>query len=172
MTWWERIYLPEIFRGLAVTTRHFIRNLIGFIPALLFKDKKRTIFTVYYPEEKATFPDAYRGRPVLVEDDDGVERCVACGLCEVICPALCIEIQPGESDLDKERYPETFSIDMARCIFCGLCEEVCPKEAIVMSDECEIADRDRKKMLYKKDRLLVPAKKLQKRLNYIKEIYG
>ena len=61
---------------------------------------------------------------------------------------------------------------MARCIFCGFCEEVCPKEAIVMSDECEIADLDRNKMFYKKDQLLISKNKLQKRLNYIKEIYG
>lgn len=172
MTWWERIYLPEIFRGMSVTARHFFTNFAGFIPPLFSKDKKRTIFTVYYPDEKKEFPPAYRGRPVLVVDDNGVERCVACGLCEIICPALCIEIQPAETELEKERYPESFSIDMARCIFCGLCEEACPEEAIVMSDECEIADLDRNNMLYGKDRLLVSAKKLQKRLNYIKESYG
>lgn len=172
MTWWERVYLPEIFRGMSVTARHFFTNFFGFIPALLSKDKKRKIFTVYYPDEKKEFPPAYRGRPVLVVDDNGVERCVACGLCEIICPALCIEIQPAETELEKERYPESFSIDMARCIFCGLCEEACPEEAIVMSDECEIADLDRNNMFYEKDRLLVPAKKLQKRLNYIKESYG
>lgn len=172
MTWWERIYLPEIFRGLSVTSRHFFVNLFGFIPALLFKDKKRKIFTVYYPEERVEYPPAFRGRPVLVIDDNGVERCVACGLCEFICPAKCIEIQPAETEEEKERYPDTFSIDMARCILCGLCEEACPKEAIIMSDECEMADRDRSRMLYQKDQLLIPAKKLQKRLNYIKEIYA
>tara|TARA_B100000315_G_scaffold142152_1_gene131184 strand:+ start:11816 stop:12370 length:555 start_codon:yes stop_codon:yes gene_type:complete len=172
MTWWERIYLPEIFRGLYVTTTHFFRNMIGFIPALLSKDKKRKIFTVYYPDEKVEYPAAYRGRPVLVLNENGIERCVACGLCEVICPAKCIEIQPAETELEKERYPESFSINMARCIFCGFCEEVCPKEAIVMSDECEIADLDRNNMFYEKDQLLISENKLQKRLNYIKEIYG
>ena len=172
MTWWERIYLPEIFRGMSVTSRHFFRNLFGFIPALLDKNKKRKIFTVYYPEERLEYPPAYRGRPVLVLDDDGVERCVACGLCEIVCPAECIEIQPDETELDKERYPEDFSIDMARCIFCGLCEEACPKEAIVMSDECEIADLDRANLLCEKDRLLVPVKKLQKRIDFIQKGYG
>jgi len=173
MTWWERIYLPEIFRGLSVTARHFFTNMNGFVSAFIHKDvSKRTIFTRYYPEERTEYPPAFRGCPVLVEDDNGVERCVACGLCEIVCPAECIEIQPGETEEKKERYPETFSIDMARCILCGFCEEACPVEAIVMSDECEIADLDRSNMLYQKDRLLVPAEKLQKRLNYIKGIYA
>ncbi len=172
MTWWERIYIPEILHGMSVTARHFFENLIGFIPPLFSKNKKRKIFTVYYPEERVEYPPAVRGRPVLVVDDNGVERCVACGLCEIACPAYCIEIQPGEIDLDKERYPKSFSIDMARCILCGFCEEACPKEAIVMSEEFEIANLDRKKMFFPKDQLLVPAKKLQKRLDFIKKAYG
>lgn len=173
MTWWERIYLPGIFRGLSVTARHFFINLNGFVTSFIHQDiSKRTIFTRYYPEEKTEYPPAFRGRPVLVVDDNGVERCVACGLCEIVCPAKCIEIQPGETEEKKERYPETFSIDMARCILCGLCEEACPMEAIIMSDECEMADLDRNNMLYQKDRLLIPAKKLKKRLDYIKEIYA
>lgn len=173
MTFWERLYLPAIFRGMFVTTRHFVRNLTGFIPGFRQKGKKRNIFTVYYPEEKVEYPPAYRGMPVLVKDSkSGEERCVACGLCEIVCPATCIDIQPGETDSDKERYPETFSIDMARCVFCGLCEEVCPKEAIVMSDKFEISELDRSKMLLQKDQLLVTEIEVEERIKYIREIYG
>ena len=173
MTWMERLYLPEIFRGLSVTIRHFAHNLVGFIPGFAEKGKKRNIFTVYYPEEKVEHPPAYRGRPVLIEDSQsGEERCVACGLCEIVCPAKCIDIQPGETDSEKERYPETFSIDMARCVFCGLCEEVCPKEAIVMSDKFEIAELDRSKMLMQKDQLLFTEIEMEQRIKYIREIYG
>ena len=173
MTWWERLYLPAIFRGLLVTTRHFFHNLVGFIPGLARKGKKRNIFTVYYPEEKVQTPSAYRGMPVLVKDSQtGEERCVACGLCEIVCPATCIDIQPGETESEKERFPETFSIDMSRCVFCGLCEEVCPVEAIVMSDKYEIAELDRGKMLLQKEQLMVTEKDVAERIKYIRNIYG
>ncbi len=171
MTFWERIYIPEILRGISITSRHFFINLVGFIPAILF-GKKRKIFTVYYPEEKLKYPDAYRGRPILVIGDDGVEKCVACGLCERMCPAFCISIQPAETELDKERYPETFTIDQSRCIVCGFCEEVCPKEAILMSQDIEIADYDRSKMLYQKEDLLIPEKDLRTRQAYVREAFA
>ncbi|MBI4379481.1 MAG: NADH-quinone oxidoreductase subunit I [Nitrospinae bacterium] len=170
LTLWERLYIPEIVRGMVVTTRHFIFNMIGFVfPP---NGKKRSIFTVYYPEEKLTLPDAYRGRPVLVMREDGTERCVACGLCEKICPALCISILGGERE-NKERYPTYYTLDMSLCVFCGFCEEVCPKEAILMSDEYEgLAEYDRKNMLYPKEKLLVSEKKLQKRIDYVRKIYS
>ena len=158
MTWWERLYLPAIFRGLLVTTRHFFHNLVGFIPGLARKGKKRNIFTVYYPEEKVQTPPAFRGMPVLVKDSQtGEERCVACGLCEIVCPATCIDIQPGETESEKERFPETFSIDMALCVFCGLCEEVCPADALAMSPLVELAAEERGGLVYDLDALLVPA---------------
>ena len=90
MTFWERMYLPEIARGLGITMRQ------------LFKPK----FTRQYPEERWQPTGSYRGRPVLVEEN-GQERCVACGLCSRVCPALAIEVQAGETQRDKERYPET-----------------------------------------------------------------
>lgn len=173
LTLWERLYLPAIFRGLFVTSRHFFRNLGGFFPGIAKRSKKRNIFTVYYPEEKVEYPPAYRGMPVLVKDSrSGEERCVACGLCEVVCPATCIDIQPGETESEKERYPETFNIDMSRCVFCGLCEEVCPKEAIVMSNKFEIAELDRSKMLLRKEQLLVTEKDVEERIKFIRRSYG
>jgi NADH-quinone oxidoreductase subunit I len=164
--WLERLYVPMIVKGLAVTSRHFFRNLWGFITG------KRTDFVVQYPEERVDYPDAFRGMPVLVQLDNGQPKCVACGLCEFACPVDCISIVPGElPDAGIERYPEDFDIDMSRCMFCGLCEEACPEEAIVMSREVEIAGYERAAMLYDKERLLVPEQLLKRRLEFLRREY-
>ena len=106
---------------------------------------------VQYPEERVDYPDAFRGMPVLVQLENGLPKCVACGLCEFACPTDCITIVPGElPEHGIERYPDAFDIDMSRCMFCGLCEEACPEEAIVMSREVELATYDRGSMLYDK----------------------
>ncbi len=110
-----------------ITSRHFFRNLWGFISG------KPTVFTFSSPSSAWCMPAAFRGMPVLVQMDNGKERCVACGLCEWACPTDCITIFPAETDDGIERYPRVFDIDMSRCMFCGLCEEACPEEAIVMS---------------------------------------
>jgi NADH:ubiquinone oxidoreductase subunit 6 (subunit J)/Pyruvate/2-oxoacid:ferredoxin oxidoreductase delta subunit len=149
LTWWERTYIPEIIRGMVITSRHFFKNLFGFVPFFLGKKKDREIFTVYYPEETMQFPIAYRGRPVLALGENNLPNCVACGLCEIACPAYCIDIIPGENSgkqNEVERYPVKFSIDYAVCIFCGFCEEACPEEAIFMSDQYDITMLDRKKI--------------------------
>ncbi len=148
----QKMYLPEIFRGLLIT--------IGQI----FKPK----FTRQYPEEKWNPPASFRGRPVLVEEK-GVERCVACGLCARVCPALAIEVQGSESEYWKERYPVKFEINMLRCIFCGFCEEVCPEEAIVMSKEYELTFTRQEDAIFGKDKLLVPAEQLKERLEFLRQ---
>jgi NADH-quinone oxidoreductase subunit I len=135
--------------------------------ALTFKSIFRPKFTRQYPEEKWTPPAAFRGRPVLVENENGVERCVACGLCSRVCPALAIEVQASETELEKERYPEKFEINMLRCIFCGFCEEVCPEEAIVMSDEYVLTFTSQEEAVFGKDRLLMSTKRLNKRLEFL-----
>jgi NADH-quinone oxidoreductase subunit I len=163
----ERLYLPMILRGLLVTSVHFFRNLRGFVSG-----RNRTDFVVQYPEERLDYPDAFRGMPVLVQLPDGAPRCVACGLCEFACPTDCISIVPGEIEGARiERYPEAFEIDMSRCMFCGLCEEACPEEAIVMSREVEIAEYDRESMIFDKERLLVPAELLERRLAFLRREY-
>jgi NADH-quinone oxidoreductase subunit I len=169
LTLWEKMYVPEILRGLSITTKHLVSNLIGFVfPP---KNQKRKIFTIYYPEEKYPLPAAYRGRPALVQGKDGKEKCVACGLCERICPASAIKIEYAE-DAQSERYPSSYILDVSRCVYCGLCEEVCPKEAIVMSDEYEgLCEYNRTQMIYVKERLLIPEDKLKKRIDYIRAIY-
>jgi NADH-quinone oxidoreductase subunit I len=122
-----------------------------------------------YPEVKFEPPASYRGRPVLVQEKDGRERCVACGLCARVCPSLAIEVQAAETELEKERYPERFEINMLRCIFCGFCEEVCPEEAIIMSKDFELVFNSQEEAILAKDKLLVPRQKLESRLKYLKE---
>jgi len=163
----ERLYLPAIVQGLFVTGRHFFRNLRGFVTG-----RNRRDFVVQYPEERVDLPDAFRGMPVLVQLDNGLPRCVACGLCEFACPTDCIEIVSAELVGSKvERYPESFEIDMSRCMFCGLCEEACPEEAIVMSREFEIASYDRDSLVFGKSELLVPEPLLERRLAFLRAGY-
>jgi NADH-quinone oxidoreductase subunit I len=170
LTLWERLYIFEIVRGMYITTTHFFVNLFGFIVPP--KGKKRRIMTVYYPEEKLTLPVAYRGRPVLVMRENGTEKCVACGLCEKICPASAISIVAEEKETG-ERFPAAYTIDMSRCVFCGYCEEVCPKEAIVMSAEYEgLARRNRQNLRFSKDKLLKSEKSVKDRIEYIRGIYA
>jgi NADH-quinone oxidoreductase subunit I len=170
LTLWERLYVPEIIRGMTITTKHFVINMFGFV--IHPKGKKRSIMTVYYPEEKVTLPAAYRGRPVLVAKADGLAKCVACGLCEKICPASAISIVAEEKD-SGDRYPASYTLDMARCVYCGYCEEVCPKEAIVMSSEYEgLAKRNRNNLLYSKEQLLRTEKSVKDRIEYIRGIYS
>jgi len=162
----ERSYVPMIAKGLAVTSRHFFRNLKGFLTG------KRTDFVVQWPEQRVDYPDAFRGMPVLVQLENGQPKCVACGLCEFACPTDCISIVPGELEGSRiERYPEAFDIDMSRCMFCGLCEEACPEEAIVMSREVEISTYDRRSMIFEKDDLLVPDDLLERRLDFLRREY-
>jgi NADH-quinone oxidoreductase subunit I len=166
LTFLERLYVPMIVQGLAVTAAHFFKNLGGYIRG------KPTTFVVQYPEERVDYADAFRGMPVLVQLENGQPRCVACGLCEFACPTDCITIVPGElHGAGIERYPEAFQIDMSRCMFCGLCEEACPEEAIVMSREVEIATFDRDAMIFDKEQLIVPEAMLKRRLDFLRAEY-
>jgi NADH-quinone oxidoreductase subunit I len=150
LNWRERMFLPAIVAGLLITLKHF-KNMIF----------RRTKVTMQYPEEKwdSNLPEHYRGAPALVRDTDGRVRCVACQLCEFICPPRAIKIIPGEiSKNDRfakvEKYPEEFDIDMVRCIFCGMCEEVCPEQAIYLRKDYAITGFTREDMMHHKDKLL------------------
>lgn len=153
LTFFEKTYIPQIIGGMVLTLKQ------------VFRPK----FTRQYPEEKWTPPPAFRGRPVLVLNDNGVERCVACGLCSRVCPALAIEVQAAETELEKERYPEKFEINMVRCIFCGFCEEVCPEEAIVMSDEYILTFSSQEEAVFGKEKLFMSKDRLKRRLNFLKQ---
>ena len=146
MTFLEKIYLPAIAKGMLITLKHFF-------------SKKATI---NYPEQKREFSKVYRGQHVLKRDDLGRERCTACGLCAVACPAEAItmiaaERKPGEENLYREeKYASVYEINMLRCIFCGFCEEACPKEAIFLTREIVKAGYERDKFIYGKDVLVEP----------------
>lgn len=150
----ERLYLPEILKGMAYTFRQMFRPKM----------------TMSYPEVKWKPPAVFRGRPVLVERDDKTgERCVACGLCARVCPPLAISMQASETDLPQERRPITFEINMLRCIYCGYCEEVCPEEAIVMSDEYDLTYHSRESAILSKEQLLVPIERVKARLEFLRQ---
>lgn len=146
MTFWERMYLPAILKGMAITFSHLF--------------KKRA--TVSYPEQKRSFPAVWRGLQVLNRDEEGRERCTACGLCAVACPAEAITMEgaerlPGEEHLYREeKYAAKYEINMLRCIFCGLCEEACPKDAIYLSQTFAPSNYGRKGFIYTKEDLLIP----------------
>lgn len=151
LNFWERLYLPEVFKGL------------GYSASKVKLDS----YAFEYPEEQFYPPDAYRGRPVLVEEE-GRPRCVACGLCARSCPPLAISMQAHEVFDDiKEREPAMFEINMLRCIYCGYCEEVCPEEAIVMSKEYDMTFQARDEAVFGLDRLLYPKERLKDRLDWL-----
>lgn len=132
----ERMYVREAVRGVAITARHFFRNLFAkrdTNPDVLDRQGANLVSTVAYPEEKRPYPPGYRGMHRLVPREDGKPRCVACYMCATVCPAQCIYIEAGEYDEEGiEKYPIRFEIDELRCIVCGFCVEACPKDAIRM----------------------------------------
>jgi NADH-quinone oxidoreductase subunit I len=146
MTALERLYLWNIARGMWITLKH------------IFKRKA----TISYPEERREFSPVFRGLQVLNRDEEGRERCTACGLCAVACPAEAItmeaaERQPGEEHLYREeKYAAKYEINMLRCIFCGLCEEACPKDAVYLSETFAPSNYQRKGFIYGKEDMLIP----------------
>lgn len=149
LTFLEMLYVPEIIRGLALTSRHFFGNL--FLHTMhrfgLMKDK-RAAATYQYPEEKRPLAPRLRTRHRLTVREEGTPRCVGCMLCETVCPAKCITIVAGEHpDPNVEKYPTRFDIDLGVCVYCGYCVEVCPEDAIRMDTEIlDIAAYSRQSM--------------------------
>lgn len=147
MSFMEKMYLPAIFGGMMITIKHFFKKSA----------------TIKYPEQTREFSGIYRGQHVLKRDENGAERCTACGLCAVACPAEAItmvsaERKPGEENLYREeKYAKIYEINMLRCIFCGDCEEACPKEAIFLTDRKVDSFYTRKEFIYGKS-ILVESK--------------
>ena len=148
MTFLERIYVWTILKGLWTTLKHLFRRKV----------------TIKYPEETRTMSPVYRGQHMLMRDDQGRERCTACGLCALSCPAEAITMKAAERKADEkhlyreEKYAEIYEINMLRCIFCGLCEEACPKEAIYLTKSKKIVNSgyEREDFIYGKDKLVMP----------------
>jgi len=129
--------LVELVKGMALTGRHLFRRKI----------------TVQYPEEKTPLSPRFRGLHALRRYPNGEERCIACKLCEAVCPALAITIE-SEQRTDGTRRTTRYDIDLTKCIFCGFCEESCPVDAIVETHILEYHGEERGDLIYTKPMLL------------------
>ncbi|RLL54089.1 NADH-quinone oxidoreductase subunit NuoI [Mariprofundus sp. EBB-1] len=140
-------FLWELLIGLSVTGRY------------MFKKK----ITVEYPEEKTPLSPRFRGLHALRRYESGEERCIACKLCEVVCPALAITIESEERD-DGSRRTTRYDIDFSKCIYCGFCQEACPVDAIVETQEFEYATETRAELYYDKKMLLAVGDRYEKQI--------
>jgi NADH-quinone oxidoreductase subunit I len=141
----ESSYVRATLKGMALTFGHLISTVTN--------EKRATVRTMEYPEEKWPLSPRWRGTHVMEKHDDGRPKCVACGLCPTVCPSNCIRLIPGEDD-NGDRYPIVYEIDEFRCIFCGMCQEVCPVEAIHVGQDYENSEYTRDRFVYDLDRLM------------------
>jgi len=141
------LFLAELFKGLSVTGKY------------LFKKK----ITVQYPEEKTPQSFRFRGLHALRRYANGEERCIACKLCEAICPALAISIE-SEERKDGTRRTKSYDIDLTKCIFCGFCEESCPVDSIVETRIFEYHGEERGDLLMTKEKLLAVGDKYEQQI--------
>lgn len=141
----EALYIPAIASGLATALKH-----------VFFKPRT----TRQYPEAKPEMPPNYRGVHRLNRDEAGRVKCVACYMCQTACPANCIEIIAAPAPKDdphwenRDKFPETFTIDELRCIYCGMCEEACPVDAIELTSIYDLTGLSREEMIFDKEKLL------------------
>ena len=143
----DSLLLRELVKGLALTGRYAFARKI----------------TIQYPEEKTPMSPRFRGLHALRRYPNGEERCIACKLCEAVCPAQAITIE-SEPREDGSRRTTRYDLDMTKCIFCGFCQEACPVDAIVEGPNFEYATETREELLYDKTKLLANGDKWERLL--------
>ena len=139
--------LGELLKGMRLTGRHFLSKKV----------------TIQYPEEKTPLSPRFRGLHALRRYENGEERCIACKLCEAVCPALAITIESDQRD-DGTRRTTRYDIDLVKCIYCGFCEESCPVDSIVETDMHEFHFESREETVYTKSMLLAIGDKYEKQI--------
>jgi NADH-quinone oxidoreductase subunit I len=141
------LMLIELLKGMLLTGRYFFARKI----------------TVQYPEEKTPQSNRFRGLHALRRYANGEERCIACKLCEAVCPAMAITIESEERE-DKTRRTTRYDIDLTKCIFCGFCEESCPVDSIVETRILDYHGESRGDLIYTKEMLLAVGDKYEKQI--------
>lgn len=149
--------------SLGLTTRSLLLSELLFGMWLTLKYFFKRKVTINYPYEKGPLSPRFRGEHALRRYPNGEERCIACKLCEAICPAQAITIE-AETRADGSRRTTRYDIDMTKCIYCGLCQEACPVDAIVEGPNFEFATETREELFYNKDKLLANGERWEAQL--------